>query len=146
MRTSFITLALTLLCLASCRRCPELAALSTERITEIKYRDTIIAGATLRDTVHDTILQILPKYRVITKVDSNSRAELRYWKDMYGNLIIQCQALSQKAQLSDTVTSTKTEIVKKENSKFFNLNTLGIVFTAVLLIIMVGIVKHLCTR
>ncbi len=140
MRTYFLTLAIILLCLASCRRCPELAAISTEQTTLIKYRDTLLPGATLRDTVHDTIWQALTKYRIITKTDSNSRAELSYWKDMYGNLIIQCQALSQKAILTETVITTEKEIVKSENSKFFNLNNIGmvclIVFLLVVLLVM----------
>lgn len=96
--------------LFSCRPAKELVR--TETVTQIEYRDTVLPGETIFDTITNEVIKQIPVNRVIVKKDTTGRAELRYWKDEAGRLRIECEAKDRKATIANTTTATKREEVK----------------------------------
>ncbi len=105
-------------CLSSCKPCKELTG--TEVQTLVEYRDTILPGATVADTI------FLPGMAVNVPVvitDTASRVKLSYWKNQYNQLLITCQANDRPAKLRhtrQTITITKTRIKVEQRTPWYS--------------------------
>lgn len=91
---------------------------------EIIYLDTtiFIPGATVRDTfkLRDTILnkEYYTAYETKTIIDSTGRAQLQWYRDMYGNLVASCTATRDTVKI-DKVTTVIKEVQQKEKPLTF---------------------------
>lgn len=94
-----------------------------KEITEntIIYKDTIIKGATVRDTI-----PVLTTETIILR-DTTGRAELRFYKDAYGRTVAQCAALDQIVQNFNKETiKEKTEIKEVKFVPWWLYSILGV--------------------
>lgn len=67
----------------------------TNHTKEIIRKDSILEGATIINTIYKDSIVMMPvnQWRIIK--DTSGKAELRYYKDAYGNISAQCIANSQ---------------------------------------------------
>lgn len=110
-------LPLLLLLLTSCvteRKCNRLFPPTvTERTDTVFVPVTVeIPGETLHDTIRlrDSVVIRELTERVTVRESASGKAELRYWMDAYGNLVIECEAKEQFVELMNRyVNTTRTE-------------------------------------
>lgn len=112
----FGILIIIVIAMASCttqRKCnrmypPEVKTI-IERHTETIIKDTLLPGATVYHTIQrdSLITMTVDKWTVIR--DTSGLAELRLYRDAYGNLLAACEAKDRSVE--------KTKTIKKENSK-----------------------------
>lgn len=82
--------------------------INNEKETVIIKRDSIIKGASIRDTI--TIDKVTNNVTIIR--DSLGRTELRYFKDAYGRLVAECEAKDLTVEwLEKYVKEKKTEVI-----------------------------------
>ena len=55
-------------------------------------KDSLLKGATVHDTISQTLWNNIPIYKTIVKKDTSGLAELTWYKDQYGNLVASCHA------------------------------------------------------
>lgn len=94
---------------------PPVVHTHTEHTTEIIRKDSILPGATVTHTIyHDSIIKMpVNQWRIIR--DTSGLAELRFYKDAYGNIVAQCEAnerMIEKMQqlVRELVSSTETKV------------------------------------
>lgn len=109
-----ILILFLLFILSSCvtqQRCFEKFGSNEHTVTTHTYKDTTIyvQGATVRDTLKLTECKTEFYPHIIT--DSTGKAQLRWYKDAYGNLVASCTALKDTLYL-------KQEIITKNNTKY----------------------------
>jgi hypothetical protein len=92
-------LPLLLLLLTSCvteRKCNRLfpPTVEKETITTVIRRDSTIQGEKVTDVIHlhDTTVIRYITNNVTVRESASGMAELRYWKDAYGNLVMECES------------------------------------------------------
>lgn len=73
----------------------------------IVYKDTTIylPGATVTQVLTDSLI----KHTVTVVADSTGRAELRYWRNKYGQIVASCTALKDTLYLKEKHTITERE-------------------------------------
>ena len=135
-----LKLLLPLILLSSCgllKKCPEVYLTDSVKTT-IVYHDTIIQGNMVFDTLTEETIKYLPKYKTVVKRDTSGLVELRYYKDAYGQLIVDCEAKDKKLKtVQKTLENTKTRVVIETKEKipwwiWLIVGGLGIAFFAVL--------------
>jgi hypothetical protein len=91
----------------------------TEYLERVVYRDTVLPGAIVRDTVllNDTLVIRELRTNVREVRDTANSVELRIWIDRYNQLQATCEALEKKVTVKDThSTTTTTERIKEKPS------------------------------
>jgi hypothetical protein len=114
-------LLLPILLLTSCvteQKCNRLFPPSVTITTDTQFVpvNVQIPGATIYDTIrlHDSLVILQLTEKVTIRETDNGRAELRYWVDKYGNLVIECQAKDQIVELLNKyVTNNRVEVRNK---------------------------------
>lgn len=95
MRPLFLLLALAL---TACCPKPQLVRTVTQSDTTWVNYPVFVPGATVRDTIPllrvDTLRTITPGL-VVTRVDTTGRAQLRWYRDAYNRLVVECTATEQ---------------------------------------------------
>lgn len=81
------------------------------------YRDSVIEGATVTDTVYFQG-KTIERNHWYTVLDTTGKAELRYMVDQYGNLIAQCAAKDQtiKGLIKEVMREKETVIAVADDS------------------------------
>lgn len=110
-------LPLLLLLLTSCttqRKCNRLfpPTVTVQSDTVFVPVTVEIPGETLHDTIRfrDSVVIRELTERVTVRESASGKAELRYWMDTYGNLVIECEAKEQIIELLNRyVNTTRTE-------------------------------------
>jgi hypothetical protein len=75
--------------------------------TVIEYRDSLILGETVTKVLRYDSLIFVPS-EVTTIIDSSGKVELSYFKNAYGDLVVNCEA---KSQVIEKLRQTKTKEV-----------------------------------
>jgi hypothetical protein len=91
----------------------------TNHTTEIIRRDSLIQGASVTNTIYKDSIVLMPvnKWQVIK--DTNGIASLRWYKDAYGNIQMECQAnnrliaMVRKEMKVNSQTNSKSVVEKK---------------------------------
>lgn len=119
----FYFLAILAILFSSCvtqKRCsekfPPQVVIEKEHTIETIRKDSLLPGATVTHTIVKDSLVLLPvnKWRVIR--DTSGLAELRYYKDAYGNILAQCQATDRMVEkieqrVKEQLKSTEKNVV-----------------------------------
>ena len=121
-----IVLAL-LAMLFSCRQKKVLSTNSeTVRFVELKTerKDTLLPGFTIRTQFGINEIHEREVYDTITVEDPETKAQLKIWKDSYGNLVAQCDDKDQvierlRESLVQTSKETKKEVVVKDSRSWW---------------------------
>jgi len=71
----------------------------TNHTTEIIRRDSIIQGASVTNTIYKDSIVLMPVNKWHYIKDTNGIASLRWYKDAYGNIQMQCDANSRLVEL-----------------------------------------------
>lgn len=87
----FISIALLTSCVTK-QKCDSMFPPQVNTTTTIIQRDSVIQGATVYDTLRLSSFHEYPVDRWVTVKDTAGRAELRFMRDAYGNLIASCEA------------------------------------------------------
>lgn len=120
-----IGLSICLFTLSGCvtqKRCsekfpPEVKEVHTHTIETVR-KDSILQGATITNVIYRDSLVMMPvnQWKVIR--DTSGLAELRFYKDAYGNIVAQCQAtdrmVEQLRQVIRDSSNSHTTAVKVE--------------------------------
>lgn len=136
--------------LSSCatqKRCnakyPPQVEVHTETITNTVRRDSIIQGATVTNTIwRDSIITMeINKWNYIK--DTTGRTELRYYRDAFGNLQVQCEAKDVMIERMSEVINSKesnkqTKVIEKERMTWY-----GWLIIGVLLVLLIKKYLHL---
>jgi hypothetical protein len=120
-----IGLALIALVMSSCatqKRCdakfpPEVREIHTHS-TETIRKDSVLPGATVTHTIYNDSLVLMPVNKWTVIRDTAGLAELRIYKDAYGNLLAQCEAADRTIEkirvLEKELSQTRSQAVKTE--------------------------------
>lgn len=85
----------------------------TETVTKIEYRDTTIQGGTVEKVITKDSLILLPG-EIRTYIDTSGSAELRFYRNQYGDLVAECTAKDKTIEkLRQRITESKTEVITK---------------------------------
>jgi hypothetical protein len=91
----------------------------TNHTTEIIRRDSMIQGASVTNTIYKDSIVLMPVNKWQYIKDTNGIASLRWYKDAYGNIQMQCDANSRLVEMvrkemkvKDS-TNSKTIVEKK---------------------------------
>ena len=112
-------LILLLPLLASCyteNQCSKLfpPTTTTETITNVIQRDSVIQGATITHTITNRDTIFMQTNRVFVKQDTSGRAELRYWMDEAGRLNMECTAKDAAIKWVERHVATNTTETRRE--------------------------------
>ena len=120
MRESIILVLLAVL--VSCKPKQVLSTTSESvRFVEVKTerKDTLLPGFTIRTQFGINEIHEREVHDTITIEDPETKAQLKIWKDNYGNLVAQCDDKDQvieklRESLVETKTESKTEVLEKD--------------------------------
>lgn len=98
-----------------------------------------VPGASITDTITLSQIRNVPVDRIIRVVDSTGRTNLLWYKDAYGQLVVECQAREDSVRaecVSKTTTIKEDHFVSKTNGwlKFIGGLCVGIVVCAFLIV------------
>jgi hypothetical protein len=85
----------------------------TNNTTEIIRRDSLIQGASVTNTIYKDSIVLMPVNKWHYIKDTNGIASLRWYKDAYGNIQMQCEANSRLVELVRKEMKTKDSINSK---------------------------------
>jgi hypothetical protein len=99
----FIIFSLFAVLLTSCnleKRCAKLypPGVTKESTVKITYRDTTIPGAKVSQVVTMEVIKETPIYQKVIVKDTTDSVELSWYKDAYGNLVMQCEMKDKKLE------------------------------------------------
>lgn len=90
----------------------------TETVTKVEYRDTTIHGGTVEKVITKDSLILLPG-EIRTYIDTSGSAELRFYRNQYGDLVAECTAKDKTIEkLSQRITESKTEVIQLPPERF----------------------------
>lgn len=120
MKKLFILMLAT--ALISCKQQKVLSSNSESvRYVEVKTerKDTVLQGFNLRGQLSVPEVLEMPAHDTIKIVDPTTAAELRIWKDNYGNLVAECDDKDQvieklRESIVDRSTESKSEVIEKD--------------------------------
>jgi hypothetical protein len=85
----------------------------TNNTTEIIRRDSLIQGASVTNTIYKDSIVLMPVNKWHYIKDTNGIASLRWYKDAYGNIQMQCDANSRLVEMVRKEMKTKDSINSK---------------------------------
>jgi len=98
---------------------PPVVETITNHTTEIIRRDSLIQGASVTNTIYKDSIVLMPVNKWHYIKDTNGIASLRWYKDAYGNIQMQCEANSRLVEMVrkemkvKNSTNSKTVVEKK---------------------------------
>jgi hypothetical protein len=98
---------------------PPVVETITNHTTEIIRRDSLIQGASVTNTIYKDSIVLMPVNKWQYIKDTNGIASLKWYKDAYGNIQMQCDANSRLVEMvrkemkTKDSTNSKTVVEKK---------------------------------
>lgn len=118
---------------------PPQVVINNEHTIETIRKDSILKGATVTHTIVKDSIVFMPvnQWRVIK--DTSGYAELRYYKDAYGNIIAQCQANDRMVEkieqrIKEQFKSSSSSVVVKKETPWWMIFLLGLISTFAILL------------
>jgi hypothetical protein len=110
---------------------PPVVETITNHTTEIIRRDSIIHGASVTNTIYKDSIVLMPVNKWHFIKDTNGIASLRWYKDAYGNIQMQCDANSRLVEMVRKEIKTKNstnskKVVEKKVVPFWALLVIAI--------------------